>query len=308
MGAAAADGQGMALRSMRERIIQTLSYEAGGLLIATPLYALIMGSAAPQSLILVAAVSLACMIWAPIHNTLFDIADYRLTGRVASDRPQALRLLHAASHEVTSIIVSNPVIMLVGGHSFFEALMIDVGLTLLYTAYAYFFNIAYDRLRPVAAPAPVFTFAAAPVPVNDQSTEKFGVHIMLDGYGAPFDVLDNEYYLRKLLHDLPKMIGMHAIAAPQLVRVGPLNRKDPGGLNGFVMIAESHISFHTFPARGFVTMDLYTCQGDIDRERVVTLLKHAFRLADADVFIQDRGLRYPAHNRELAEEDIALSA
>ena len=127
-------------------------------------------------------------------------------------------------------------------------------------------------------------------------TEQFGIHIMVDGYNAPRQLLANRAYLWRLLEDLPKLIGMHSIAEPQLVEVGELNPKDPGGLSGFVMIAESHISFHTFPARGFVTMDLYTCQSGIDRESVIALLKSSFALKDADVFVQERGMRYPAHN------------
>ena len=127
-------------------------------------------------------------------------------------------------------------------------------------------------------------------------TEQFGVHIMIDGYNAPRQLLANRAYLWTLLEDLPKLIGMHSIAEPQLVEVGELNPKDPGGLSGFVMIAESHISFHTFPARGFVTMDLYTCQSGIDHESVIGLLKSSFALKDADVFVQERGMRYPAHN------------
>ena len=86
---------------------------------------------------------------------------------------------------------------------------------------------------------------------------------------------------------------MHPIAPAQVVEVGPNNRKDPGGLSGFVMIAESHISFHTFPARGFVTIDLYTCSDTLDRTQVVALLTEAFGITSVDVFSQDRGLRYP---------------
>ncbi|MFV0385583.1 S-adenosylmethionine decarboxylase, partial [Paracoccus sp. (in: a-proteobacteria)] len=70
-------------------------------------------------------------------------------------------------------------------------------------------------------------------------------------------------------------------------------KKDPGGLSGFVMIAESHISFHTFPGRGFVTIDLYTCQCDLDRDAVTSRLMDAFQLEDADIYVQERGLRYP---------------
>jgi S-adenosylmethionine decarboxylase len=131
-------------------------------------------------------------------------------------------------------------------------------------------------------------------------TEQFGLHIMIDGYNAPRQLLANQVYLWSLLEDLPKLIGMHSIAEPQLVEVGELNPKDPGGLSGFVMIAESHISFHTFPARGFITMDLYTCQSGIDREWVIDLLKTSFALKDADVFVQERGMRYPVENLEAA--------
>lgn len=131
-------------------------------------------------------------------------------------------------------------------------------------------------------------------------TEQFGLHIMIDGYNAPRQLLANRVYLWSLLEDLPKLIGMHSIAEPQLVEVGELNPKDPGGLSGFVMIAESHISFHTFPARGFITMDLYTCQSGIDRDWVIDLLKTSFALKDADVFVQERGMRYPVENLEAA--------
>ncbi len=62
------------------------------------------------------------------------------------------------------------------------------------------------------------------------------------------------------------------------------------------MIAESHISFHTFPARGFVTIDLYTCQNDIDTDSICRRLIKAFGISDADTYIQNRGLRYPAED------------
>lgn len=138
------------------------------------------------------------------------------------------------------------------------------------------------------------------------ATEQFGVHIMIDGYGADHKLLADAHYLRGLLRDLPAEMKMHPICDPQLVEAGPMNPKDPGGLSGFVMIAESHISFHTFPARGFVTMDLYTCQCGLDRDWAVTRLKQAFGLVDADVFIQERGMRYPAQNR--ADGDSAVMA
>jgi len=137
------------LRTVKERVYQTLAFELGGLVLAAPLYGLIFGHNAAQSLTLLAALSLAVMVWAPIHNTLFDLADFNRTGRSASARPHGLRILQALSQETTVLVVTLPLVMLVGGHGFKEALIVDLGLTLFYAAYAYCFHIVFDWLRPV---------------------------------------------------------------------------------------------------------------------------------------------------------------
>ena len=80
----------------------------------------------------------------------------------------------------------------------------------------------------------------------------FGLHFMVDGYGAPTDVLRDEKRFLEALQAVPLALGMHTISAPLVLEVGPNNAKDPGGLSGFVLIAESHISFHTFPDNGAV--------------------------------------------------------
>ncbi len=134
--------------------------------------------------------------------------------------------------------------------------------------------------------------------------EPFGVHLMIDGYRADGPMMTDAAALRGLLETLPAEMGMHAICPATVVAVGPNCHKDPGGLSGFVMIAESHISFHTFPGRGFVTIDLYTCQTGLDRQATINRLLRAFDLEDADIHVQERGLRYPAQN--LAPATAAL--
>jgi len=46
-------------------------------------------------------------------------------------------------------------------------------------------------------------------------------------------------------------------------------KKDPGGWSGFVIIAESHISIHTFPARRFVSIDVYTCKNGLKKDFII---------------------------------------
>ena len=124
----------------------------------------------------------------------------------------------------------------------------------------------------------------------------FGIHVIMDAYNCDKQVLDDAEKLTGLLYKLPEEMGMHRLNEPQVIQAGENNKKDPGGYSGFVMIAESHISFHTFPKRGFVTIDVYTCQEDIDTEALIKKLKTFFVTEDVDTHVIERGLRYPTKN------------
>ncbi len=139
----------MYIRGFYERIIQTLAYETGGILIATPVYSLVMGERVSGSLRLLVALSIINVVWSPVHNTIFDTVEARLFRRIASDRPHSLRLVHAITHEASSIFVTLPLIMTIGNLGFWAAAATDVGLTLLYVGYAYVFHVAFDFWRPV---------------------------------------------------------------------------------------------------------------------------------------------------------------
>jgi uncharacterized membrane protein len=150
------------LRPIRERIYQTLAYEAGGLVIATPLYALFFEQGTSASLLLMMALSVAVMTWTPLFNTAFDWMDLRLAGRIATERPQALRLAHAALLEASAVVVTLPLVMWFGGHDALTAIGINAGLTAVYAAYAYLFHLAYDQARPMAQSMPAsLAYAAA---------------------------------------------------------------------------------------------------------------------------------------------------
>lgn len=120
--------------------------------------------------------------------------------------------------------------------------------------------------------------------------------MLFDAYDCDSERLSNKKFLTELLSKLPKKMGMHTIYEPVVIEVGELNEKDPGGISGFVLIAESHISFHTFPKRRFVTADVYTCQDSLDNATLIKHLSEAFGSTDYDTSIIDRGVRYPDTN------------
>ena len=139
----------MHLRTFRERVIQVVSYETGGLLLWFALSAGLFEGSAAESALLWLALSIVDAAWSPLHNTLFDRTELRLARRVACDRPQRWRLVHAISHEASSVLLTLPVIMGLTGLGVWAALTADLSLTAAYAAYTYVFHATFDWARPI---------------------------------------------------------------------------------------------------------------------------------------------------------------
>ncbi len=124
----------------------------------------------------------------------------------------------------------------------------------------------------------------------------FGEHITVDGYNGEFDLLNSEEAVTKALKEMPGYLGMHILGGPVVYFAKGNDKKDPGGWSGFVVIEESHISIHTFPARGFLSADVYTCQNGLDQERVVQFFRDRFGIKNEEVNFIKRGTKYPESN------------
>jgi len=63
-----------------------------------------------------------------------------------------------------------------------------------------------------------------------------------------------------------------------------------GGITGYAMLAESHISVHTWPERDYVAIDVFMC-GDQRPNDSLDVLRRAFRPSSEEVSSVRRGLR-----------------
>ena len=66
---------------------------------------------------------------------------------------------------------------------------------------------------------------------------------------------------------------------------------EDAGVSGFVIIAESHISIHTFPKRNYVNIDIFSCKS-FDNDRALADAKDLFELENANTLLLDRGLEW----------------
>jgi S-adenosylmethionine decarboxylase len=121
----------------------------------------------------------------------------------------------------------------------------------------------------------------------------FGPHLVFDGFGCPADRLEDLTSLYRLLDGLPDRIRMTKIMPPYVFRHG-LPDDPAAGLSGFVLIAESHISLHTFPGRGYVNADVFSCK-TFDVQDALAAFRDAFGPARVEWKLLDRGREFPKH-------------
>jgi S-adenosylmethionine decarboxylase len=114
------------------------------------------------------------------------------------------------------------------------------------------------------------------------------MHVIIDGYGGDPDQLSDENEVRVILDRYPEMMGMTKITQPKVIRYNGTKPED-WGVSGYVMIAESHISLHTFPERRLVWADIFSCK-DFDATQVLEDLKRRFGLEHMDVTSLERNL------------------
>jgi S-adenosylmethionine decarboxylase len=93
-----------------------------------------------------------------------------------------------------------------------------------------------------------------------------GIHLIIDLYGASHitDVAHVEATMRRCV----------AAARAQLLHIH-LHRFEPDGVSGVAVLAESHISVHTWPESRFAAFDVFMC-GDTDPGACVNILREAF--------------------------------
>ena len=112
------------------------------------------------------------------------------------------------------------------------------------------------------------------------------MHLIIDGYTNDKQILQDENFLRETLNNIPDLIGMTRITEPFVFRY--LGEKpDEWGYSGFVFIAESHISFHTFVEQNYINIDVFSCR-DFDTDLAIMHLKKQFRLKQLKTFLVNR--------------------
>ena len=111
-----------------------------------------------------------------------------------------------------------------------------------------------------------------------------GRHLLADLYdcGCGFDALNAPERLLALVLEAVRASGATIMSH----HVQPFT---PHGVTGVVVVAESHLSFHTWPEHGFVALDYFTCGRTVDMDAALAVITAALAPARVDRQVHDRG-------------------
>jgi len=123
----------------------------------------------------------------------------------------------------------------------------------------------------------------------------FGPHLTLDLYHCSKQKLSNKQFITNILEEMPEFIGMHRISEPQVTEYsGREGSFDRGGISAFVLLAESHISIHTFPQDEFASVDIFSCK-DFDLKKAQFFLMEKLEARKVEKNFLIRGKEFVKH-------------
>lgn len=125
------------------------------------------------------------------------------------------------------------------------------------------------------------------------------MHLIVDGFGGDYRKLTDLDFVFDMLDQYPDAIEMTKIMPPYVFKYHG-KRPEDWGVSGFVIIAESHIAIHTFPEKGYVNVDIFSCK-HFDTDRAIDYIKEQFGSQRVECRVLERGLEYPFDNIAAAD-------
>lgn len=108
-----------------------------------------------------------------------------------------------------------------------------------------------------------------------------GSHVLVDLWGA--SNIDDQDLIERALREAIDACGA------TLLHIHLHRFTEGGGVSGVAVLAESHISVHTWPERGFAAFDVFMC-GQCDPEKALPVLRRYFQPSEMKTDHHRRGI------------------
>ena len=100
--------------------------------------------------------------------------------------------------------------------------------------------------------------------------QSLGQQIIAEFYGCDSDILNDVPTIERVLMEAARLAGATIVSRS-------FHHFNPYGVSGAVIIAESHLTIHTWPEHGYAAVDLFTCGDSLRPEAAYRHLKNELR-------------------------------
>jgi len=121
------------------------------------------------------------------------------------------------------------------------------------------------------------------LPKEDGPLAALGKHVLIELNDCNKDLINDIEYLRMTLSEVARQIGATVIK-------DTFYQFTPQGVSGVVLIAESHISVHTWPEYNYAAVDVFTCGDVIEPRNAVKLLAEKLKSKSTTFIEIKRGI------------------
>lgn len=124
-----------------------------------------------------------------------------------------------------------------------------------------------------------------------------GRHLLAEFRGCDFAALDDIAFIEKHMNEA-------ALASGCTIVQSNFHEFAPQGVSGVVVIAESHLSIHTWPELGYAAVDFYTCGEDSYPDRAAAYLERALGATEVELLTVLRGQRMSAPSMKIESHTV----
>ena len=127
-----------------------------------------------------------------------------------------------------------------------------------------------------------------------------GITCLLELYDCPPDILDNQNEINDAIREAVKYAN-----ATLLQQVS--HKFSPQGVTALGILAESHISIHTWPEHGYAAIDIFTCGDRAMPERACTYLAETLSAKHHTIKRVERGTDLDVASAEFVPKPVATA-
>ncbi len=98
--------------------------------------------------------------------------------------------------------------------------------------------------------------------------KELGRHVLIEFYECATEALNNLEFIEEQMLEAARLTGATIVGKI-------FHRFSPHGVSGAVVIAESHLTIHTWPEYDYAAVDLFTCGPTVDPWKAFTHLQTA---------------------------------